>query len=71
MSFAQEMYERRSDLGLVGGSIDVHSSNWVSREATTGPGVSCFKGMKLDMQSIVVRSALLLVSTVDLLHASS
>ncbi|KAF5837668.1 glycoside hydrolase [Dunaliella salina] len=36
------MFDRRSSLGLVGGSINVDSSAWVSREATTGPGVDSY-----------------------------
>lgn len=38
----QAMYERRSKLGLVGSSVDVGSSGWVSREATIGPGIDSY-----------------------------
>ncbi len=39
---SQILYSRRSSLGLVGSSLDVGSSTWVSRDATIGPGTDSF-----------------------------
>ncbi len=52
----QALFKRRSSLGLVGTSLDVSTSTWVSREATIGPGSDSFYEYMLKVGSAFRRA---------------